>query len=138
MTVIEDKLLVISTLSLPNNLYDVVEYDAMLLNSKVYYENSCMSQKRTSDSFLFNLESKKFAEIDAIIVTNENVHILINEKFEVLYDGNYTCKSSIYLKEIESPCKKILDPKSIGAKFALIKFDDIITCSEFPNMCERN
>lgn len=133
----EDKLLLSKTLKLPKNCI-VDKYDAVLLNSKTYYEVTPTMKKRTNDSFLFNLETKRFAEINAIIVVNENVHMLINEKFQVLNEGNMSCKSNIYLKVTEFNRKRILNPQFVGPKFALVKFDDVITCSEFPNTCERN
>lgn len=134
---VEDKNIILNSVNLPSN-YDIEEYDAMLLDGKVYYEINSNSKKKTYDSLLYNLDNKQFGEIDAIISIDENVYILINEKFEVSNEENFTCKSNICLKEIDSIIKKLLSPNLVGPKFAMVKFDNIITCSKFPNMCERN
>lgn len=134
---IQDRSLIYDVLEL-STYDDIHEYQAMLLNSKVYYDVRNNLKKKTYDSFLFNLESKKFAEIESIFVVNDNVYVLINEKFEVIQSDTWNCKSNICLKETEFPCKKVLIANLIGPKFALVKFEESITCTKFPNMCERN
>lgn len=69
--------------------FKLEEFDAVLLNSKIFYESISKSDKHTSDSFIFNSESKRFAQIDSIFVVDNNLHILINEKFELKLDTSY-------------------------------------------------
>lgn len=134
----DEKICVTSSLDIPDGT-QIEKYDAMLLNSKVFYESERHSlQKRSNDSFIFNAQSKCFAVIECIVVVNENVFIVANEKFEQIFDVANTCEFSIPLKELDLSRKTIWKFESIGPKFSLIKFDDTIACAKFPNMYERN
>lgn len=99
----QEKSLIINALDVPNDI-QIDEYDAMLLSSKIYYETISKSRdKRTNDSFIFNLESRQFATIESIFVVNQHVYIIVNEKFEVQFDGTNTCRFNIPLKGIFFP-----------------------------------
>lgn len=132
-----EKALIAIQLNIPYD-FKLEEYDAVLLNSQFFYESISKLDKHTSDSFIFNSESKRFAQIDSIFVVDNNLHILINEKFELKVDASYKCKSNIPLKELTSNRKTVLSPLNVGPKYAFVKFENSITCSKFPNMIERN
>lgn len=132
-----DRILISSQLNIPYD-FELQEFGAILLNSKVFYECISYSEKHTSDSFIFNAQSTQFALIQSIFVIDDNVHLLINENFEVKFDASIKCKSHIQLNELAVDCKKIIDPASVGPKFAFIKFENSVSCSKFPNMIERN
>lgn len=67
-----------------------------------------------------------------------NLHILINEKFEKNFHPSSKCESSIQLNEAVFDRKKVISPECIGPKFAFVKFENSLTCSKLPNMIERN
>lgn len=129
--------MVINTLNVSND-ENIFKYDAILLNNNTYYQTSRTSQKRTKDSFIFDSESKQFANIESIFVINGRVYMLIKEKYETIFDGENTCKFNIALKELNGNRRKIIGSKFIGPKFALVEFDNTITCSKFPNVYEQN
>lgn len=132
----EDIILIANNLNLSCD-FKYEEFDAVLLNNKIFYETFNDSDiKRTSDSFIFNSCCKQFGIIESILVINDNLYILVNEKFEMLV--NDICKFNIPLKELDFGRKKVLKSKSIGPKFAFIKFSNYIACSKFPNMFERD
>lgn len=134
----EEKICIIAALNIPEDTY-IEKYDAMLLNRQFFYESESRSlQKHTNDSFIFNAQIKRFARVKCFVVIAENVYIIANEKFEQIFDGTNTCQSSITLKELDLSRKKIWNIESIGPKFVFVKFDNIISCSKFPNTYERN
>lgn len=114
----------------------LVEYKSILLHSRIYYENSD-SKKGTCDSFVSNDNEEKFAEINSIFIHNEEIYFLINEKFWPLTTWKNMCEYVIPLKSIPDTLK-IVQSSYFGSKYAFIKFDEIIACSKFPNMYERN
>lgn len=115
----------------------VNKYSSVLLNSNVFYEISHCLNKRTDDTFIFNTMSEKFAIIESILVIQNKLYFLVNEKFEKLED-ECQCMSMIYLKISEFPQFKLIQSQFIGPKFAFVKFGDVTACSKFPNMFERN
>lgn len=135
----EDEMnLIGNVLSVPIDT-QIEKYDAILLNCNTFYESEIRSsQKRTNDSFIFNNDSKQFAIIQCFIVIEEILYILVNEKFEQIFDETHSCEFIIPLKELNIYRKNIWKVQSIGPKFAFVKFNSIITCSKFPNMYERN
>lgn len=122
-----------------SNLEDIIvnEYNAVLMNSNVFYEASHCVKKRTDDTFIFNLKSNKFAIIKKILVIADKLFFFINEKFDIVQDEN-RCKSIIYLKNTEFSDYKIIESEFVGPKFAYVQFDDVKICAKFPNMIERN
>lgn len=116
----------------------IQEYRAAFLNNRNYYETVSHNylRKRTDDSFVFNSESNCFAEIEAIVVVDEQVYFLIEEKFKKIADPN--CKHVHFLVEKTSPKLKMIKPKLIVDKFALVKFGSTIAAAKFPNLYERN
>lgn len=128
--------LIVSTLNLDDDM-QVNEYSSVLLNRNIFYEIGNRGNKRTDDSFIFNNESENFAVIKSILVIENKLYFLINEKFEKIEDQNQSM-SIVYLKETEHSHYKIIETTCVGPKFAFIKFDDIIACAVFPNMFERN
>lgn len=131
-----DLAMIVDILNLEDNI-QVDKYSSVLFNSKVFYESSHHKNKRTDDSFIFNTDSEKFAVIVSVLVVQNKLYFLIDEKFEKLHNENQ-CMSIIYLKSTEFSHYKIIHSKFIGPKFALVKFGDLIACSTFPNMLERN
>lgn len=116
----------------------IQEYRAAFLNNRDYYEtvSNNFLRKRTNDSFVFNSESNCFAEIEAIVVIDEQLYFLIVEKFRKIMDPN--CKHVHFLVENTSPKLKLIKPELIIDKFALIKFDSTVAAARFPNHYERN
>lgn len=131
-----EKFFIIGSLDLANDI-QIDVYNSVLLQSKVYYETYNCKKIRTHDSFVLNAETKRFAEINLIFVIQNKLYFSIIEKFEVIQCQN-SCNSIIYLKDKEFPLQKIVESKSIGPKFALVQFENIIACAQFPNMYERN
>lgn len=116
---------------------EIQEYRSVLLNGRIFYESiTNNSRKRTDDSFIFNTESKRFAVIQAIIVVEEQVHFLIEEKYREISDPY--CKYVHFLTEAVRPKKKLIAPELVDNKHAFIQFSNIIAASKFPNLYERN
>lgn len=112
------------------------EYSAIFLNDQMYYETSSnSSRKRTDDSFLFNDENKEYAEIRSILVIDNNVYLLVNEKFAKIADKH--CKYVQFLEESVTRLN-LIEPQSISKKLAFVKFGNTISVSKFPNLYERN
>lgn len=134
----EERICINAALNIADDTH-VDKYSAMLLNSQIFYESESHSlEKRSNDSFIFNAQINRFARIECFVVIHENIYIVANEKFEQIFDGTNACQSSISLKELDLSTTKIWKAESIGPKFALVKFDNIIACSKFPNTYERN
>lgn len=131
-----DRLFIISSLNLEDDI-QIDIFDSVLLHSKVYYETNNRNKKRTYDAFILNTETENFAEIKLIFVIQNKLYFLVDERFEVVHCEN-SCDSIIYLKYIGFPSLKVIQYKLIGPKFALITFDDVMACAQFPNMYERN
>lgn len=134
--VCENLPLIFGTLNLEDDV-QVSEYSSVLFNSNIFYEIVNRGNKRTDDSFIFNVESGKFGIIESILVIENKIYFLVIEKFEKIQNQNQLM-SIVYLRETEQSHRKIIETICVGPKFAFIKFDDIIACSEFPNMFERN
>lgn len=133
----QDKILIANQLNIQCD-FKLNEFSAMILNCKVFYESINKSDKHTSDSFIFNSQNGQFANIESIFIIDNNLHLLINEKFDINFDSSSKCKSSIELNEAVFDRKKVISPECIGPKFAFVKFENSLTCSKFPNMIERN
>lgn len=127
---------IVSNLNLEDDIL-VNEYGSVLLNCKVFYETVRCGKKRTDDTFIFNIKTKQFGVIESIFVISNKLYFLLNEKFEIVQNGNQ-CKSIVYLEHTEISNFKIIESTFVGPKFAYVKFDDIMSCAEFPNMIERN
>lgn len=84
-----------------------------------------IEKKRTKDSFILNTETKNFAEIISILVAENKLYFLVDERFEIEQPQN-RCDFVVYLKDKELPCHKIIESKFIGSKFALIQFENIL------------
>lgn len=124
-----------STLKIHESI-QIYEYNASFLNEQMFYETSTNNfRKRTDDSIVFNAESNSFAEIRAILVIDEQLYFLIDEKFAKITDKH--CKYVNFLRETSSKLK-LIRPDSISEKYVLVKFGNIIAASKFPNLCERN
>lgn len=118
----------------------IKEYRSVLLNCRVYYETIYNehndSHKRTDDSFVYNTQTEDFGVIKSILVANHQLFFLVDEKFKEKIE-NKNCIFVKYLEEKGSELK-ILKPTLINRKFALVKFEDTIAVSEFPNLFERH
>lgn len=120
-----------------NNDIEISEYNSVLIDNNIFYEIENQKNKRTYDSFVFNVNTEKFAVIKSIVVIENKLYFLISERFEKVQDQNQL-RSIIYLKEIEFSQLKLIESHCIGPKFAFVRFDDVISCAEFPNMIERS
>lgn len=114
------------------------EYSSVLLNSTVFFETTNYANKRTIDTFMLNTNSRKFSEINSIFVFQEKLYFLINEKNADLCDPGNKCHFIRFLSLAGSINQKVIESKYVDPKYALVKFDNTITCSKFPNMYERN
>lgn len=115
----------------------IQEYNAVLLNCRVYYETFANNnKKRTDDSFISNVHTKSFAIIRSIFTMKDELYFLVVQNFEKI--ENAACRNIIFLKETNSFRKKIVRPESIGQKCAVVKFKDTLAVSHFPNLHERN
>lgn len=125
-------------LEIPND-EQIREYKCVLLHGKLFYENNMRTScKRTNDSFIFDVNSKNFAEIKSIFVYGNKLFFLIAEKYEVKRNSIVLCNSIIHLQKMKSAELKIIQEASIGPKHVLIKCDDEAMCSRFPNLFEKN
>lgn len=115
----------------------IQEYRAAFLNGQTYYETYMNNlSKRTDDSFVCNSDSNCFAVLIAIIVINEEMYFLIDEKFKGISDPN--CKHVHFLIETAKSKLKVVRPELIIDKYALVKFGTTLAASKFPNFYERN
>lgn len=119
------------------NIDEICEFNSIHLNCKIFHETvSNSSTKRTNDSFIFNVKSKRFADIKSIFLSDGQLYLLIDEKYESHQNG--ACKYVIFLTELDSYEQKIIKPTSIGSKYVLIKYKNSLACSSFPNFYEKN
>lgn len=114
------------------------EYNSVLLNSRIFFETVNTAKKRTNDTFVLNRNSRKFGEIKSVLVINEKLYFLINEKYVELSDPAKKCKFIRFLSLSDSMSHRLIETKFVGPKYALIKFDQMIACAKFPNLYERN
>lgn len=131
---------VLSELNKEIDYVKLVEYRGVLLNSNVFYESLDQRriQKRTNDSFVSNFDGTIFAEIISIIlVDDEDLFFLINEKYKPTNNWNNISQHISQLNEVETTLK-LVESSYFGQKYAMMKIDGIISCAKFPNMFERN
>lgn len=133
----DERSLVVKSLNVANDA-QIDEYDSVLHNSKVFYETVNCKSKRTCDSFVLNTDNGKFCEIKSIVVVHEKLYFLVNEKYDKIIDPDNKSQFTKYLSFIARTNQNVIESKFIGPKYALIKFNNTITCSKFPNMYERN
>lgn len=70
----QEKSLIQNTLQTSENM-QINEYRSTLLNSSIFYEiTENASKKRTNDSFIYDLETRSFVVIIAIITVNEQLY----------------------------------------------------------------
>lgn len=116
---------------------EISEYKAAFLHTKIFYETLANSiGKRSNDSFILNAQSKRFADIKTIFIAGNQLYFFIVEKYELRNDS--ACKSINFLEMSENQNAKIITPELIGPKYVFIVFSNIISCSKFPNLFERN
>lgn len=119
-----------------NNGTQIMAYRAIFVDSKVYFEISSALIKRTYDSFVCNPIENIYGEITHILVIEDEAYFIVNNKYRAVNLNASTC--FIELVEKEGGETIIVSSSRVCSKFALIKTDTIITCSEFPNIFERN
>lgn len=116
---------------------EIFEYNSIHLGCKIFYEIiSNSAAKRTNDSFIFNVKTNRFADIQAIFMKSGNLFLLIAEKYDAMNDQ--FCEKVTFLKELEKFELKVIKPNEIGQKNVLIKFQNVLACSTFPNLYEKN
>lgn len=119
-----------------NNRALVKTYRAIFVNYDVYFEtSSTLPRKRTHDSFVCNPNSNIFGEITHILIITENAYFIVNNKYKPVNLQASSCFIELAEKEGETI---IVNSSLVCSKFALMKTDKIITCSEFPNVFEKN
>lgn len=133
----DERLIIFNSLNISYETH-IDEYSSVLLNSRVFYENNSCKSKRTDDTFVFNENNGKFGEINSILVIEEKLYLLVNEKYVESFDPTNKCDFIKFLSLTDFTNQTIIESKYVGPKFALIKFNDMIACSRFPNMYERN
>lgn len=113
------------------------EYRAAFLNNRHFYEVSNKYIRiRTYDSLVFNSESNCFAEIRAILLIEEQLYFLLDEKFRKISDKN--CKNIHFLGVALSPKLTLISPEILNHKFVFIEFANTKAASKLPNLHERN
>lgn len=116
---------------------EIFEYNALLFKNKIFYQTHENSfSKRTNDSFIYNANSKRYADIKSIFCIREKLYFFVSEKYEFV--RNDSSRFIKILKELRTYEQNIMDSTLVGPKYVLVKFHDTIACSAFPNMFERN
>lgn len=111
-------------------------YRAIFVDNDVYFEIlSTSSSKRSHDSFVCNPIENIFGEITHILIINGSAYFIVNNKYRPINLHPLSCFIELMEREGETI---IVKPSLVCSKFALMKTDKIITCSEFPNMFEKN
>lgn len=120
-----------------NNLQiigDIICYRAVFVDKNVYFEIIDESIK-TNDSFVCNPTEQIYAEIKCIFKADENVYFLINKKYTPITETSKPFVTEL----IETDDNfEVVNPSIVNLKYALVKLDNIITCTKFPNIIERN
>lgn len=133
----DERSLITKSLNIENDT-QIEEYRSVLFNRKIYYETISCKNKRTNDSFILNTRSSKFGEIQSIFLIHEKLYFLVNEKYDKIIDPANKCQF-INLLSLAAPTNQtVIKAKYIGPKYALVRFNQTIACSKFPNMYERN
>lgn len=104
----------------------------------MFYEKYNYRNKRTSDSFVFCSDNNNFGQVNCILVIQNKLYFLVDEKFKIIVEPNNNSKFLFYLKESDRSNLRVVESKYISSKFVFIKFDNTLACSKFPNMFERN
>lgn len=121
-----------------NNIEEIRSYRAVYLNSKMYFEAATPRSlgKRTDDTFLCNINENIFGEIKYILVSQQEIFFLVNNKYCIKPDAQ---RQISFVELLEQPEQfRVLPASEVITKHALIKTNDIVICSEFPNLFERN
>lgn len=113
-------------------------YRAVFVNSNSYYESVSIRKKKTYDSFVCNPNNQIYAEIDAILVANNDVYMLINNKYKVRNSRYNESPALIELEEKQNTDVLLIKASIIHSKFSLMISNTMITCAAFPNTFERN
>lgn len=121
----------------PIDIKQVKSYRAVYVNSKIYLESATpnTARKNTYDSFVCIPEMDIYGEILQILVWNDRIYLDVHN----MYSEATIYSAMRVLKTRTEPHRDLisLDPTGI-AKYALIKRDEMVVCSEFPNLFERN
>lgn len=114
-------------------------YRAVFAKSNLYFESASSKKKRTYDSFICIPNHQIYAEINAILVANDDVYMLINNKFKVKNSRFNENPVLIELEETQKRDIKLIRASIVGSKFAFIYVSStMMTCAAFPNTVERN
>lgn len=111
------------------------EYHAVLIHRDFY---DCFNDNSTDDSFVYNLKDNCFCEVKCIFSYQNKVYFFLNEKYKRSDKWNDICKAMQPLEIIYNFNQSIINVVDIGPKYALIKYDNSIVCSKFPNKIERD
>lgn len=134
-----EDLLIIRNLLCLSHRNQIDEYGSILWNGEIYYESTNkFRKKRTRDTFVKNLESNCFGEIKSIFVVDKQTFLLIDEKYEKLQDSSILSEHIIFLNAKEQFASKVIKTTSIGPKYAFVEFENVLSCSKFPNLYERH
>lgn len=118
----------------------IKSYRAVFVDSKIYFEAATPSteKKQTFDSFICIHCQEIYGVIKDIFLYNNDIFFAIHNKYRVKADALNLDIVMTVLEEKVEPDYRLIKASLVKSKYALIITDTIITCSEFPNLFERN
>lgn len=125
-----------------NNIEQICSYRAVFVNSKMYFESATVktAQKRTCDSFVCVPSDDIFGEIQCILKINNELYFVVQKKYQAKLQAQDLNSFMIELEESPDNDRFLMHPNTVKmqSKYAFMKTDNMIVCSEFPNLYERN
>lgn len=117
----------------------VFSHRAVFIDCKVYYETATLQtkSKRTYDSFVCSPNEQIYGEIENILIVRNQIWFVVNNKYTVKENSRNIGKIQINLVEKQEEDILIARAEIFIEKFALMK-TNVIICSKFPNLYERN
>lgn len=127
------------------NIEPMYTHRAVYVSLKIYFESytNKTAQKLTYDSFICDPTNNIFGELKTILTINNEIYFIIHNKYKVKANSRDLGTILIELEE-KTDCdvinKFIMLPNSIKTlkKYAFMKTDNMLACSKFPNLIERN
>lgn len=118
----------------------VISYRAGFFDSEVYFESVTPRslQKRTYDSFVCNPDAQIYGEIENILVVENQVFYVVNNKYTVKENARNIKDILIHLEMKQERDIRLIKPELVKEKYAFIKTNTMVICSKFPNLYERN
>lgn len=118
----------------------IESYRAVFVDSNIYFETATpeTEKKQTFDSFVCIHSLEIYGIIEDIFLYNNDIFFAIRNKYRVKADALNLGIVMTVLEENPEPDWRLIKASLVKSKYALIITDTITTCSEFPNLFERN